>query len=761
MNTNSQKMEIDNYKKVINSSEQIIAAMDTEFNYLVMNSAYKNEFKRIFGVEIEEGQNMKEALLHLPEERENAVKVWSKAMQGQTYSVVHEFGDARLGRKIYQINTSPLVDERGIIFGATQSAVDITDKATAEDLLSRVLNASQNGIQVYKSIRNEKNEIIDFQWLLVNDAMLSMWGKKREEIIGNRMLKVFPGVKESDLFDFYTIGTTSEIYINKEIYYNHDGLDHWFDLSAIKFEDGFILSAQDVTQQKKAEMVLKQTNVELEQKVIERTAQIEKERQNMYNLFRQAPSAVAALYGPTHIYELANELYQKIFNRTEEQLIGRTVKEVFPEIDGQGIVELFDNVYSNGQPYIANKFLAKFDRTGSGKLEEGYFTFIAQPITDETGKVERILVHAMETTDEVRAIQLVEESEDRFRTLADNMPNLAWMANPDGGIFWYNKRWYEYTGTTAEEMEGWGWQSVHDADQLPTVIERWKESIASGIPFEMVFPLKGHDGEFRPYLTRVVPIRIESGEIVRWFGTNTDISELENKNKQLLKINADLDNFIYTASHDLKAPISNIEGLIAGLPESVTRETNESKEFQYIMQMVNKSIDRFKTTIQDLTDISRVQRNIAEDEDEIDICEILENIKVSLKNEIEEASAVITQELDSCPKVNYSKRNFRSILYNLISNSLKYKAFDRTAIINIKAKTEGEFIILTFKDNGLGIESSKINHIFGMFKRFHNHVEGSGVGLYIVKRIVENNGGKIEVDSKVGEGTTFTVYLKK
>jgi PAS domain S-box-containing protein len=99
------------------------------------------------------------------------------------------------------------------------------------------------------------------------------------------------------------------------------------------------------------------------------------------------------------------------------------------------------------------------------------------------------------------------------------------MANADGWIFWYNQRWYEYTGTTPELMEGWGWQSVHDPQTLQKVVERWKSSIASGDPFDMVFPLRGADGVFHPFLTRVMPVRDHDGKVVRWFGTNTDISE--------------------------------------------------------------------------------------------------------------------------------------------------------------------------------------------------------------------------------------------
>jgi PAS domain S-box-containing protein len=114
-------------------------------------------------------------------------------------------------------------------------------------------------------------------------------------------------------------------------------------------------------------------------------------------------------------------------------------------------------------------------------------------------------------------------SDEDFKLLADNVPTLCWIARGDGHILWYNRRWHDYCGSTPESMEGWGWQSVHDTDELPHVLERWKASIATGQPFEMLFPLRGADGVFRPFLTRIVPVRDRSGHVVRWLGVNTEI----------------------------------------------------------------------------------------------------------------------------------------------------------------------------------------------------------------------------------------------
>ncbi|MDQ3069689.1 MAG: ATP-binding protein [Acidobacteriota bacterium] len=142
---------------------------------------------------------------------------------------------------------------------------------------------------------------------------------------------------------------------------------------------------------------------------------------------------------------------------------------------------------------------------------------------EEVEVVQQVASRSWESIERARVTRDLRESEQQFRELANSIPNLAWMARPDGWIYWFNDQWYAYTGATPAEMEGWGWQSVHDPIVLASVTDRWESSLATGTTFEMVFPLRGADGIFRRFLTRVNPVKDSTGRVVHWFGTNTDV----------------------------------------------------------------------------------------------------------------------------------------------------------------------------------------------------------------------------------------------
>ncbi len=176
--------------------------------------------------------------------------------------------------------------------------------------------------------------------------------------------------------------------------------------------------------------------------------------------------------------------------------------------------------------------------------------------------------------------------------------------------------------------------------------------------------------------------------------------------------------------------------------------------------MINLSISKFNKTIKDLTEISKVQKEINDAVEPVSFREITEDIITEINSLWMESGVDITEDY-KVTNIIYAKKNIRSILYNLISNALKYRSYDRPLKVHIKTFEEGDFYVYSISDNGLGLTPKQQTKLFSMFKRLHTHVEGSGIGLYIVKRIIENNGGKIKVESELNKGTTFTVYIAK
>ncbi|EMR00654.1 Phytochrome-like protein cph1 [Cesiribacter andamanensis AMV16] len=258
----------------------------------------------------------------------------------------------------------------------------------------------------------------------------------------------------------------------------------------------------------------------------------------------------------------------------------------------------------------------------------------------------------------------------------------------------------------------------------------------------------------------VTPLFNERKEHIGFTKITRDLTErvrneaLMKKNMDLHRLNTDLDNFIYTASHDLKSPISNLEGLLSLVSSKIGPRLDESE--QKIIDLMSASVQRLNDTILSLIDVTKAQKNLNARRESVVIAEVLDDVKADLAEMILQAGAHIQEQLH-VPRLTIAKASLKSILYNLLSNALKYQTPGRPPEISIRTYTEKQYTVLHVQDNGLGLTEAQQAKLFNMFKRFHTHVEGTGIGLYIVKRTMENLGGHISVSSIPDQGTTFTL----
>lgn len=557
--------------------------------------------------------------------------------------------------------------------------------------------------------------------------------------------------------------------------------DHFFSLKrkGEKEDRYFTFSFSPIWDEKGISGVMN-VAVETTEKVLNaRRVKLEHEKTEQF--FNQVPAAVCILDGPELKFKLANPAYQKLF--PGRNLIGKKLLEALPEIKNTSIHEILLDVYHTGRPFEGKELLVPLSRFDDAPLENLYFNFIYQARWNTQQQIDGIEVFAYEVTDLVTARhsaeQLalkVEQQAKVFDITLAAIKDFIYTFDIDGRFTYSNKPLLDLLGISLDQIIG---KNFHDLPYPSELAHSLQSEIAqvivSGKPTKNETFYTNPLGKTGYYEYIFTPVFDGEGNVVLVAGSTRDISErkkseesiwinnkeLVNVNNELTRVNSDLDNFIYAASHDLKTPISNIEGLITALTKNLSKETFENPTIVQLLQMIQASIDRFNKTIQDLADITKLQRITEGGEVNIDIYEVVEDIEMDLSLIIQESKAKINIELNDIGEFKFSYKNIRSVFYNLISNSLKYKYPGRDPVVNIVGKNHPDFNILTVQDNGLGMDLSQEDSVFGMFKRLHNHVEGSGIGLFIVKKIMENAGGKIEVKSKVGVGSIFTLIFAK
>lgn len=648
----------------------------------------------------------------------------------------------------FTFSYSPLKDESGEVVGifcaVTETTQQIKDHQLLRESEERFRHLADTA-PMYIAMADETGGAVYF-----NKPWLDFTGKNMDEMKGLGWLSTLHPEDAPQFEKDFTHAFEQRIEVNKEYRFRRaDGEYRWMlAIGAPRFTPdgqfkGYFGTYTDFHDLKQAQLAIQQSEDRF-RTLIDKSA----------DAVQMVTSDGIILYSSDSI--------RNVIGYSPEELAHTGVTPYIHPDDIEYFFERFNDLIAHPNKQITMQYRVKHKNGTWAWLETVGVNHL------ETPNINALVGNFRNITDQKNAEDELVASETRFRALADNIPNLAWMAESDGSIYWYNNRWYEYTGTTEQDMEGWGWQIVHDPTILPLVLKRWKHSIKSGKTFEMVFPLKGKDGIFRPFLTRVVPIKSADGVIEQWIGTNTDISEqikikeTEARNKELTELSKAKDEFISLASHQLRTPATGVKQyvgmLLGGFAGELTAEQTEFAQYAY------DSNEREIVIINDLLSVAQIDAGkMYIKKRQIDFVLCIENILREQSSKFSDKKQNVTFDHKEKSLIAWADEGrIRMVLENLIDNASKYTPPQKKISVSAEI-TQHNMLKITIKDQGVGIDAADQKKIFEKFVRVDNPlsyvVGGSGLGLYLVKKIVGLHGGTITVKSQTDRGSTFTVIL--
>jgi two-component system phosphate regulon sensor histidine kinase PhoR len=299
-------------------------------------------------------------------------------------------------------------------------------------------------------------------------------------------------------------------------------------------------------------------------------------------------------------------------------------------------------------------------------------------------------------------------------------------------------------------------KSIHDVKdntRFPSIVE----NIQQVIDCNEILEKEIQTTDLRWFQMNIIPYVAQrnnktNGVIITFVEITMRIKDLKEQERLI----SDHETLLDTISHDIKSPLTSMVLTINQLKKVTPAKP---KEFESLFNILENSIRKLQHIINDLTDAGKQKHKYKAQEELLNFENILEDIRLALAGNIRESGAVIKSDVN-VSEIFYSRRKLRSIVYNLVNNAIKFMPAERKPEILIKTQREKNYIVITVKDNGIGIEKTKQDAVFSKYFRVENAIEGSGIGLYLVKEIVNNSGGKISLTSQPGKGSEFKVYLK-
>ena len=695
--------------------------------------------------------------------------------------------------------------EDGQVAGVSIFAYDVTEQVHARQqtaaLQAQVLANSQRQVQeraTLYQVFEETPALIcilrgpEHRYDYLNAAYQRQFAGRA--LAGRPVVEVFPEtVAQGFIALLDTVYQTSETYFGQELLLTIEASGDapaqadYYNLTYQAYREngqtaGICVFAYVVTGQVEA----RRQYEALQARVLANAEQRVQERETFYQVFKQTSALVALLRSPGHSYEYVNPAYQALFpGRT---LVGLDVAVAVPEMQEQGFLALLDRVYQTGETHYGTDtpFVEALAAGQPGPPRTAYYNFTFQAYY-EAGQVAGISIFAYDVTEQVQARQERDAQRQHLLSLFQEAPaGICILAGPDLMYEFVNPGYQllvpdrllllnrsifealpELAGTPIEAMlrEVYATGQPREEQGLCVSVARTAHGVPEDRYFTFLFqPRHDERGQVNGVLvfafevTEQVLAR-QQVEVLNQALAVTN-AELHESNTQLTRTNADLATFIYTASHDLKAPITNIEGLLTALGRHLPEAARQAPPVPQLLQLMQGAVERFQRTIAQLTDLTRLQQAQQQPAESVDLAALIESVRLDLAPVLAAVGARVAVAVADCPTVRFAPQHLRSIIYNLLSNAVKYRHPDRPPVVQISCRPGADAtVVLEVEDNGLGLSEGQQARLFGLFQRLHTHVEGTGVGLYMLKRIVDNAGGTIAVRSQLGLGTTFTITL--
>ncbi|PKV76177.1 PAS domain S-box protein [Pontibacter ramchanderi] len=431
-----------------------------------------------------------------------------------------------------------------------------------------------------------------------------------------------------------------------------------------------------------------------------------------------------------------------------------------PEDERQGILEAIKEASEKKSILSLEHTIVRPDGSKRTVYE------IGEPEYDDQGRLVRFHGSVQDITDRKRTEQEALRTKNLLQSTLENIPEMIFSADTAFNMLYVSPQCRELTGYTEEEFTGQTglWYRTIHPDDSQYVAQHILPALLKGKRQHYEVRIQTKDGQCKWLMLRVSPRKDENGMVYRIDGSASDMTSYKEAQQkrdeltdQLLKQNQNLQQFAYIVSHNLRAPIANI----LGLTTIYNKHKPDSPTNPRVVENMFKSAKLLDATIRDLNDLLTIRSELNNVREEIKLEEVFDEVYDSLPTEWLGEHTTIERDFEEAPAVIGVRSYVHSIMHNLITNALKYRSPDRNLHLRLKTFTIPNYICLSVSDNGLGIDLSKEKEkVFGLYKRFHSHGEGRGLGLHLVKTQAELLGGKVEVDSQVNVGTTFNIYFR-